>query len=371
MNNWTRWVIRLCFVAYGITFASWASRIPQIKAALHLSDGELGRLLFAMPVGQLISLQFSGRVAVYFGSQRVMPLALCAYALVLPCLGLARTPWQLGLALLAFGLCGNMGSTSLQTQGVLSEKEAGHPLMASYHGAWSLAGFLGGALGLLMTSFDITPALHFVLVASVVVALVPWGKQYLIKSSRPSAPPVRQFDPKLLILGLMGFCTMGMEGCMFDWSGVYFRDIVHAPRHLTALGYTTFMVTTALGRFYGDRVVARFGRVRVLQVGGLLASAGFLSSVLFPSLVPATLSFMLVGIGVCNIMPSVYSLAGQSRPEDPSNALASVGQVSFLGFLLGPPLIGEVSSRFGLPSAFLVIACLGLLVPGLARRVKL
>ncbi|MBS2035680.1 MFS transporter [bacterium] len=371
MSNWTRWVIRLCFVAYGLTFASWASRIPQIKGALHLTDGELGRLLFAMPVGQLISLQFSGRIAVHFGSHRVMPLALCAYALVLPCLGMARAPWQLALGLLLFGLCGNIGSTSLQTQGVLTEKEAGRPLMASYHGAWSLAGFLGGALGLLMTSFDISPAAHFTLVAALVVALVPWGKRFLIVSIRPASSVKRRFDPGLLVLGLMGFCTMGMEGCMFDWSGVYFREVVHAPRHLSALGYTSFMVTTALGRFTGDRVIGRFGRVRVLQIGGLLASSGFVCSVLFPSLLPAILSFVLIGIGVCNIMPSVYSLAGQSRPEDPSNALASVGQISFLGFLLGPPLIGEISSRLGLPAAFLVIACLGLLVPGLARRVKL
>lgn len=371
MSKWTHWVIRLCFVAYGLTFASWASRIPQIKAGLHLSDGELGRLLFALPVGQLISLQFSGRIAVYFGSHRVMPLALCAYALVLPTLGLANRPWQLALGLLLFGLCGNIGSTSLQTQGVLTEKEAGRPLMASYHGSWSLAGFLGGALGLLMSVLEVTPARHFALVAALVVLLVPLSKAYLIQSQRPAQIKKRRFDPKLLVLGLMGFCTMGMEGCMFDWSGVYFREVVHAPRHLSALGYTTFMITMALGRFTGDRVIGRFGRVQVLQVGGLLASLGFVSSVLYPTLVPVTLSFILIGIGVCNIMPSVYSLAGQSRPEDPSNALASVGQVSFLGFLLGPPLIGEISSRLGLPAAFLVIACLGLLVPGLARRVKL
>ncbi|MFN8609517.1 MAG: MFS transporter [Vulcanimicrobiota bacterium] len=371
MSKWTRWVIRLCFVAYGVTFASWASRIPQIKSLLHLTDAQLGRLLFALPVGQLISLQVSARIAVHFGSHRVLPVALCAYALMLPWLGLARQPWQLALGLLCFGLCANIGSTSLQTQAVLTEKEAGRPLMASYHGSWSLAGFLGGALGLLMTTFDISPAAHFMLVAALVVTLVPWAKPLLIRSQRPPISVRPRFAPGLLILGMMGFCTMGMEGCMFDWSGVYFREVVHAPRHLSALGYTIFMVTTASGRFFGDRVILRFGRVRVLQVGGLLASAGFVTSVLFPNLIPATLSFMLIAIGVCNIMPSVYSLAGQSRPEDPSNALASVAQISFLGFLLGPPLIGEISSRFGLPAAFLVIACLGLLVPGLARRVKL
>ena len=132
--NTNTWVIRLCFMAYGLTFASWASRIPQMKAALELSDADLGKILFALPVGQLLSLQVSGKVATHFGSQRVLPLGLMAYALVLQLIGLSSSALQLGLSLFLFGLCGNLTSTSLHTQAVLSEKRAGRPLLASCHG---------------------------------------------------------------------------------------------------------------------------------------------------------------------------------------------------------------------------------------------
>lgn len=155
---------------------------------------------------------------------------------------------------------------------------------------------------------------------------------------------------------------------MFDWSGVYFREVVGAPAQVVPLGYTAFMVTAALGRFIGDRIVARFGRLHVLQVGGLGASLGLGLSVIFPSLLPATFAFMLVGLSVANIIPTVYSLAGKSRPDDPSNALAGVAQVGFLGFLLAPPLIGGVSSWLGLRAALAAVACLGLVVPWVASR---
>ena len=155
---------------------------------------------------------------------------------------------------------------------------------------------------------------------------------------------------------------------MFDWSGVYFREVVRAPAHLVVLGYTSFMITASLGRFAGDRIVAHFGRLRVLQVGGFFASVGLAWSAFVPKLLWSTLAFMLVGLAVSNIMPIVYSLTGQARPHDTPNALASVGQVSFLGFLIGPPLIGEVSSALGLQASFAVVACLGLVVPLLASQ---
>jgi MFS family permease len=366
----THWAIRGLFFVYGVGFSTWASRIPDIKAAMSLSDGELGAILFAMPVGSLTGLQFSGRVAARYGSHRVTVPGVTVYLAVLLALGLADTPWQLGLLLAAFGLCGNLASTSLQTQGVLAEKQAERPLMASFHGSWSVGGFCGGLLGLLAAQTEVGPGLHFALVAVLFICLVPLAWRHLVAMAPvvKKAASGRRFDPVLVQLGVIAFCSMGTEACMFDWSGVYFREVVDAPMQLVPLGYTAFMVTAAFGRFVGDRVVARFGRLRVLQVGGLGASLGLALSVLFPSLLPATLAFMLVGLSVSNIIPTVYSMAGKSRPEDPANALAAVAQVGFLGFLLAPPVIGGVASFLGLRASLAAVACLGLMVPWVASR---
>lgn len=368
----TRWAVRGCYFMLGFTFASWASRIPHIKTALHLSDGNLGKILFALPVGQLISLQFSGKLTARFGSQRLLPPALMIYALVLILCGLAQTPWQLAAALLLFGLSSNLASIALNTQGVVVEERAGRPLMASFHGAWSLAGFCAGLTGLLLTRYQVSPLHHFQAVAAAFLLLAPLTRGFLLTANRSERSGAQgpRFDPVLLQLGVIGFCSMGTEGCMFDWSGVYFRDVVRAPAELVVLGYTSFMIMMASGRFVGDKVVARFGRTRVLQGGGVLMSAGLALSVLCPSLPVCTLAFMIVGLGVSSIVPTVYSLAGQARPNDPGNALAAVSSVSFLGFLLGPPLIGGVSSLLGLRASFALIACLGLGIPWLARAMR-
>jgi MFS family permease len=172
----------------------------------------------------------------------------------------------------------------------------------------------------------------------------------------------------LLQLGFIGFCSMGTEGTMFDWSGVYFKEVVKAPPSLVVLGYTSFMVMMASGRFLADRVVGRFGRLKVMQASGLIVSSGLLLAALFPQLIPCTLAFMLVGVGVSSIIPTVYSLAGQHPRVGPSVALATVSSVSFLGFLLGPPLIGTVATLSSLRTAFALIAGFGLCIPILVSR---
>ena len=56
-------------------------------------------------------------------------------------IGWAAQMWQLALALFIFGVVGNMANISVNTQGVLAEKVYGRPIMTSFHGVWSIAGF--------------------------------------------------------------------------------------------------------------------------------------------------------------------------------------------------------------------------------------
>ena len=157
---------------------------------------------------------------------------------------------------------------------------------------------------------------------------------------------------------------------MFDWSGIYFKDVVMAPHELVILGYTSFMITMALGRFIADRLVLRFGRKHLLQVSGILISSGLLISVLLPYLIPSTLAFMLVGLGVSSIVPSVYSAAGRHSTIAPGIALATVSSVSYLGFLMGPPLIGYISAAAGLRYSFAVIGIFGFFITLMVSRIK-
>ena len=288
-----RVAVALFYFSMGFCFASWASRIPEIKTALKLSDAAFGSILFALPVGQFLMMSISGKLVTRFGSRKVILFAIPGYSLSLSNLAIATQGWQLAIGLFLFGIFGNMCNISINTQGVATEKIYKRPIMAAFHGGWSIAGFTGALVGLAMINLKIAPYFHFWLVAGIVLTIASLNYRNLIpgKSGIPktAAPKKRLFskpDSGLVQLGIIGFCSMASEGAMFDWSGIYFKDVVKAPHALVILGYTSFMITMATGRFMADNVVLKFGRKLLLQVSGILISTGLLISVLFPYLIP-------------------------------------------------------------------------------------
>ncbi|MDQ7949565.1 MAG: MFS transporter [Pedobacter sp.] len=370
-----RLAISLFYFGQGVCFASWASRIPDLKSFMQLSDAELGSILLALPLGQLITMPISGRSTATYGSRRMLTIGAPLYALALIVLGTATAGWQLAVFLLLFGISGNLCNIALNTQGVSGEKFYGKPIMTSFHGAWSMGGFSGALLGLLMINLHLQPLIHFGIVAVLSWSQILINYRYLLKNptSQASSKSARLFTKPqgiLIQLGIIGFCSMATEGAMFDWSGVYFKDIVKAPHALIILGYTSFMIMMATGRFLGDKVIAYYGRKRLLQVSGMVISTGMFLSVCFPFIVPATLGFMLVGIGVSGIVPMVYSIAGANTKVPAGIAIAMVSGVSYFGFLMGPPLIGYISALSSLRYSYAVIGCFGLLISLLVAKVR-
>jgi MFS family permease len=356
-----RWSIGSYFFVAGITFASWASRIPDIKVKLNLNDAELGGILFALPAGSMVSLPISGFLVAKLGSRTVMLMAALCYPLLLSFLATTDSPFILATLLFFFGLLGNMMNISVNTQAVAVEELYNKSIMASFHGIWSLAGFFGAAVGTLMISLGFDPLKHFIIIAITMMLIA-----FFMKFGRMpkdallgNQPLFVKPDMVLLKLGLISFCCMAAEGTMFDWSGIYFQKIVQAPKSLVTLGYSAFMGTMALGRFLGDGLVLRYGRKEILQGSGFLIAAGLLIAVFFPTLIFATLGFLLVGFGVSSVVPIVYSQAGKSEKMSPGMALAAVSSIGFLGFFIGPPLIGFVAEAFGLQWSFGIIALLG------------
>lgn len=371
-----RMAVSLVYFSMGLAFASWASRIPDIKSALHLSDGVFGSILFALPVGQFLMMPLSGKLVTRFGSHVVLKIALPAYTFALASIGLVQTGWQLALALFLFGVAGNVCNISVNTQGIAAERIYGRPIMASFHGGWSLAGFTGALIGLLLINLKVVPFWHFVVIIAMVWLIIRVNYPYLIRSDADPKKhePRRKFfmkpDSILLQLGVIGFFSMASEGAMFDWSGVYFKDVVKAPESLVILGYTSFMIMMASGRFVADYMISKIGRKLLMQICGVMISGGLFTAVIFPYLIPSTLAFMLVGLGVSSIVPTVYSTAGKHEKIPPGIALATVSSVSFLGFLMGPPLIGFIAEAFGLRYSYAVIGIFGLGITFMVARVK-
>jgi MFS family permease len=371
-----RIAVALVYFCMGLCFSSWASRIPDIKSALHLNDALFGSILFAMPVGQFLMMPFSGKLVTHFGSRKVLLFALPVYTICLNNVGLVKEGWQLAIALFLFGLAGNLCNISINTQGVATERLYERPIMASFHGGWSLAGFTGALIGLLMINLNVAPTWHFMTVILIVWTIVWINHPFLVKGKigLNKDEPKRKFFSKpdgiLLQLGIIGFCSMASEGAMFDWSGIYFKDVVKVPSSLVILGYTSFMIMMATGRFLADNIISKIGRKKLLQICGVMISTGLFTSVLFPYLIPCTIAFMLVGLGVSSIVPTVYSAAGRHSKVPAGIALATVSSVSFLGFLMGPPLIGYISEIAGLRYSFAIIGVFGMGITLLVSRIK-
>ena len=363
------------FFLHGLAFASWASRIPTIQQKLALSESGLGVVLLAIPAGLLFSIPFSGWLVAKLGSRKVVAAALFCYGLILITIGLADTKWQLMLCLFSFGFVGNMSNIAVNTQAVGVEAIYQRPVMASFHGMWSVAGFTAAAIGIVMIGNGIVPYQHFILIALFLIVAIAIAFRFTLKEDfNKQAAGQKVFvmpDKSLINLGIVAFCSMICEGAMFDWSGVYFKKVVMAENAWIGAGYTAFMSTMATGRFIADWFAGKFGIRRTLQLSGVLIASGLLIAVLLPQLVTAIIGFFLVGFGVSSVVPLVYSAAGKSKVMSAGVAIAAVSTIGFLGFLIGPPLIGMIAGLSSLRMSFVLIAAMGLCVSIVASVRKL
>jgi MFS family permease len=361
------------FFVAGLSFASWASRIPDIKNSLNLSEGALGLILFALPVGQMLSLPVSALLIRRFGSRMMLMSSALLYPLLLVFLALAPSSLMLVFALAMFGFLANLMNISMNTQAVGVERSYGRSIMASFHGLWSVGGFTGALLGGVFVSLEMSPFVHFIIIFALSALIAMVGFKYTLNEDEQ--PEVKQPlfakpDSRILMLGLIAFCCMVCEGAMADWSGVYFQKVVDVAPDKTTLGYIAFTSTMAIGRFMGDGLVTRFGVKTILQWSGILIAGGLAMAILLPGILTATLGFLLVGFGVSSVVPIAFGLAGKSKTMSASAALAAVSTISFLGFLIGPPMIGFIAEASSLQFSFAVIAVLGLGTTLFAGKVR-
>lgn len=361
------------FFMAGLCFASWTSRIASIQQHLGLSDAGLGAVLSALPVGLMISLPFSGWIITKIGSRRLLMTSLTIYGLTLMTLGLAQNSFQLVCCLLFYGFASNAANISVNTQAVATEEIYQRPIMASFHGLWSLAGFTGAGIGAYMIGKGVVPFHHFILISMIMVICIFIASRSLNDDKTAQGGPIFVMpDSSLIKLGVIAFCSMMCEGAMFDWSTIYFRDIVHPGVALIGTGFAFFMGAMASGRlFIADWFAHKYGIKRILQVSGSLTAAGLLVAVAFPYFIPSIIGFVMVGLGVSSVVPMVYSAAGKSKTMAPGVALAAVSTIGFSGFLIAPSIIGFIAGLATLRASFVLIACMGISIAVVSSKTKL
>ncbi|MDR0196578.1 MAG: MFS transporter [Myroides sp.] len=376
-NNRIRLAISLFFFAHGLVLSSWASRIPSIKTRLGISEAELGILLLLMPIGQILTMPIAAKLIDQYSSKNIVKYSFLCYPLILLIIGLSTTYTHLIICLFFFGIVGNLCNISINTQAIELEAIMHKPMMSSFHGAWSISGFAGALIGLLMLYLNLSITIHFTIV--LLLILLIWGiniKPLVLslsieKKQTKQGSIFKHLDKTLIQLGIIGFLSMAIEGAMFDWSGVYFQDIVKAPEQLIILGYTAFVLMMAIGRFLGDHLIVKYGRQKIVQACGLLMTTGLLIAVFFPSIIICTLAFMMVGFGGSCSVPTIYGVAGKHSKLSASISLTLVSTIAFFGFLMGPPLIGFIAEQFDLRYSYFLFSIFGIIMIIIASRSEL
>jgi MFS family permease len=343
-----------------------------------LNDAQLGSSLFALPLGLMFTLPFTSYLLGKYSSRGIMLIGSMAYSILLCILGYVTQTWQFVGVLFLFGAARNLMNIPVNAQSVGVQGLYPKSIITSFHGVWSLSGFAAAAVGGWMISHSIAPNIHFIVVGIITIStmLFFYKNTFRNDAPKPNAQPKRitiSFPDKPLIkLGLIAFACMSCEGIMFDWSGIYFKKIVVAPKSLEALGYIAFMCAAATGRFIGDWLVNKYGLKTMVQIFGCLIAGGLLLSISLPYLIPATIGFILTGLGVSCIVPLTMSLAGKSSStKTPGQAIASVSTVSYFGFLLGPPIIGYIAEAANLRWSFSLGVLAGLGITFLISKIKI
>jgi MFS family permease len=363
-----RFAISAIFFVNGFTLAGWVSRIPAVTAALELSQAELGTALLGMAIGALMAFPVTGYLITRFGSARVTVAFGLLLSAALPLLALAPNLLGLFLALLLFGL-GNGGmDVAMNAQGVEIERSLGKPILSGLHGYFSLGGLAGASFGAAVAGLGIPVLPHFAVAALLPVALLLLTRKVLLPDAVEAVnAPVFVLPPRALWgLGAIAFCAAVGEGAMADWSALYLRESLHTDAGTAALGYAAFSLTMLIGRFSGDALVARFGAVSMIRLGGLVAALGLGLGLFFDTLPSVLFGFGAVGLGLSVSVPLVFGAAGRQPDIPRGTAVAAVATLGYSGFLAGPPLLGWLAEWTSLRLALMVVVLLAALIVVLA-----
>jgi len=344
------------FFANGVGIGAWAACIPALKARLALSDGALGFVLFSFAVGAVLLMQLAARLTRRLGPAKATRAAALLFGVALPLPAFAPDLATLAVAAFAMGAANGLLDVTMNGYASGVERRWGAAIMSSFHAAWSAGGLVGAALGGALLVFGASWTLGGAAALVVTLAALVWTwlqEGDALPLTEPHiAPPVGA----LLPLCVAALLCMGCEGAMGDWVGVYLMETAHAPQAIAPVGFAAFSATMVVGRLLGDNAVRAWGRARVVRWGATLAAAGLALAVVDPRLGPATLGFALVGVGLSNVVPSLFSAAA-GLASVPAAGVAMVATAGYAGLLSGPVVIGAIaqgaSLRLGI--AFLIV----------------
>jgi HAD superfamily hydrolase (TIGR01509 family) len=365
-----RWATTTLFFVNGAVIGTFIAQIPWIQERFDLSKGQMGLVLIGMSVAVILAFPIAGQLIVKHGSARMVWIGGLLDALAVNLVILAPHPLLVPLALFVLGSFNATMDVSMNAHGVKVEKDLGRPIMSSLHAGWSFGGVIGAgfAAGLAVLGVDprITVALSSALLLTVVLLATPRIGEG--SAAEGEDAPRFSLPPRgVLLIAVLCLLVMVTEGALSDWGGIYLRDLGSSAA-VAALAFAVFSAGMTVGRVFGDWFTGRLGPVSALRWGALLTGIPLAAFLLIGQPVVALVGMFVVGLGVANGVPLMFSAAGRQPDVASGPGIAAVSSMGSFGFLVGPPLIGFVADAVSLAWALSLLILGAVAVFVLARR---
>ncbi|MFI8334925.1 MFS transporter [Pseudomonas taetrolens] len=351
-NYGERTSTRIAFLIAGLVMSAWAPLVPLAKARTGLDESGLGLLLLGLGVGSIVAMPFAGHLTARYGCR---PVIVCSTATLCVLLVLLSSlSWLPGLALavVLFGAAMGMLDCAMNIQSIIVEKNSGEALQSGFHGLYSVGGILGAGALTALLSMGLEPVFSVLCVVIVVMGCLYKAIPSLLTYGTEKDGPIFA-TPKgiVFLLGALCFIVFLTEGAVLDWGAVFLVSSRNMEPTLAGLGYASFASAMTLGRLTGDALVRRFGGVRVVAYGGMIAATGMLVSLGFEGWPASLLGYALLGAGCSNIVPVLFTATGKQDRMPQRVAIPAVISMGYAGILIGPAVIGFVAHMSSLSFA--------------------
>jgi len=366
-----RWATTGVFVVNGAAIGTWIAQIPWIQERFDLSTSTMGLVLVGMALAVILVFPIAGQAIVRLGSQRTVWAGgvACSLAVNLPVL--APHPLLVALGLAVLGASSATQDVAMNSHGVKIEQDLRRPIMSSLHAGWAFGGMAGAGFAAACAAFGLDPRITVAISSLLLLCLLVASARRIGRGSAAEgadAPGFTLPTRGVVLLAVLCLLVMITEGAMADWGGLYLRQDLGASAAIAALAYSVFAAGMTAGRLVGDWVNHRIGAVALLRWGALLTGVPLAAMLLIGAPAAALAGLFLVGLGVANGVPLMFSAAGRQPDTPPGPGIAAVSSMGSLGFLAGPPLIGFVADAISLPWALALLIAGAAVVFALARR---
>ncbi len=359
-----KWALAALFLVDGSGFGVWAAHVPVYKQNLGIDNAALTLVLLSVIVGALITMPITGQVVARFGSRSTVRVIAPIYVVTVALLAQASTLWVLIALAGVFGAAKGAFDVVVNAQAIAVERHYRHTSMSFLQGCWSLGGLLGAAYSSEALRLGGTVRLDLSLAAAVLLLGALCALPFLIEEdvAPPGKHSFRWPSSTILRIAILAFFGLLTEGAIADWAAVYLHSNLGASLSMAAKGFAAYAIAMAAARFLGDWLAARVSGAAILVGSGALISVGLTCTLTASIWWIALAGLMLVGVGVANIVPVLWGMAGRDVQMGAGPAISAVTTIGYFGFLSGPPLIGFLSVFVGLRIALAAVVLAGVVV---------